>query len=1253
MNSLRKSLSCLLLGAAFAAAHAQDATTGSISGTITDSSGAIISGATITITNTDRNHVERTLKTNAEGYYTATALPLGNYMVSISDSGFTTVDIKALTLHVSDALTINRVLKPGSNGETVTVSADALQVNLQDASQSNVINGTQVDTLPMVSRNYESLVNLMPGVSFGGATDMLERGPVGVNGSSSTVSFAVNGGRNTSNNWTIDGADNLDRGANLTLYVYISPDAIGEFKVQRGQYSAQFGRNASGQIDVVTRSGTNQLHGAAYEFFRNDYLDANRSSNKLAVPFTKRAPYRYNDFGFRLGGPVWLPKIYNGRNKTFFFVSENWLREITYTSGTTPAYLPTTEELAGDFSNEWYYSSVSKNYVRGPVNVCTAFANNPTTQTNTCTAYGTKINAVSPTASAYVKDLYSTLPQITDAVQAANVAAGRDPHTYYAQLRNLYNNLDSVVRIDHQIGQKVSLLYRYAHDSFPDYIGAGTFIATPIPGLSPSQQNNPGTQQLGKGTFILSPTMVMNVGYAYSNGSIYTIPLGNTLQSKSPDVKPALPYGVTVGLIPTLAFQTLTTIGGGAQYIDHGINHQAFMDLTKTLGTHTFIVGASYTHYQKRENSTTSGNQSTFSFTGDGGYVGTNGNVTVPVPADTTQTYVTEAQSFGNFLLGNANGTTGFSQANRNPVVDINKQIYEGFVQDNWRAFPRLTLNIGVRYAYETAPFDAAGYGVNFNPDTYSAAQAPTINAAGQACFTGTCSQTGSNAGQGTAPNTSADYVGVNYLNGLIFSRLDSSKNNQKSPYGDYVNTVQKANFAPRFGWAFDVFGDGRTAFRGGYGWAYDDIETSYWETTDLNNPPAVTNYTVINTVLDSPTGGTVPTTPALAPTRIQGVPQHFITPYTQQYSMDIMQQMAPSLLFDIAFVGSHGTHLAGPEQINQIQPGAWRGKISPTQASAACTISGVAGDTPAFINSTCTLPLNQIKPYLGYFAVDAVRTIFSSNYNSLQSKITKRFTGTKSYIDANFTWSRNLTNSPADYSGFIQNIYNPNADYGRAALDRKLILALDGIWEVPWYRDQKGFKGRLIGGWMVSGIYSAVTGQGLTATASPSSSGTTTIYNNGTFTTPAVPNNPKGVLNDNAGLSVLGNTNNGMRPNQVADPNSSSNGLPLHGHGYLNKNNPWFNQAAFTAQDPLSNTPGTAHRGSINGPGYNRVDVAVFRTFRVYDNLTFKLRLDAFNVLNHNNVQTIGTTSTSSTFGLVTGYRDPRIIQIGGRFDF
>jgi Carboxypeptidase regulatory-like domain/TonB-dependent Receptor Plug Domain len=1220
------------IGLAIAGGYAvAQAVSGSISGTVTDSSGAVIQGATVTLTNTDRGADIRVVTTSSTGFFTAGSLPLGTYTVKIADAGFKTDAVTGLVLHANDALTVNRVLVPGGASEVVSVTADEAQLDVQDATSSTLINSTQLNELTLITRNYETLMNLQPGVAFGGASDQLNRGPNSPTGGSSTVAFSINGGRTTSNNWTIDGADNLDRGANLTLYTYPSPDAIAEFKTLRGQYSAEFGRNASGQIDVVTKSGTNSIHGSAYEFIRNDYLDANGFlNNYLHRPITK---YRYNDFGFSFGGPVYIPKVYNGRSKTFFFVSEEWLREVTYTTGT--AIVPTTAERGGDFSNSGFKNGTT--WTTGPVQVCTAFTYNASTQSSTCTAAGTQVANISPTAKAYLKDIYSVIP----APQSATDLAGNiDPHTLASTIPNRFDNDNTVVRIDQQFGQKFSVFYRYMHDTFPSFQGSGTFVASPIPGLSATVTHAPGTQHLGHGTYVFSPTLLANIGYAYSNGSILTTPQGALLSSQSPDIKIQTPYTNTVGVVPTVAVSGMTTLGGGVVYVDHGINHQVFGDLTKTFHNHTFIAGFSYNHYQKQENSAGGGNQGTFTFTNDSQYSA--------FPQLVTQSGVTgasEVQAYANFLTGNAN--SGFSQSSRNIQVNVQSDLYEGFVQDNWKFNPRLTLNLGVRYSYFGQPFDANGNLSNFDPSTYSASKAPTIASSGLFCFSGTCSQTGSNAGLSTSPNPSADYIGPNYINGMIFGNPSSANNSQASPYGNKVGAAGKYNFAPRFGFAYDVFGDGKTALRGGYGWSYDQAEVSYYETTIFGNPPAVASYSQSNAVLDNPTGGATSTTPSTLPGRIQALPLNYQTPYVQQYSLDIQQQITPTFMFDVGYFGTHGTHLLGALNINQPVPGAWVGKVTPTTASSGCVYPGTT--TPAFLNSTCDRVLNQVKPYLGYFAIDTMRSIFNSNYNSLQAKVTKRFYG-KTYIDANYTWSRDLTNAQADYSGFIQNIYNINGDYGRAAVDRTQVLNIDGVLEEPFFRDQKGLQGRLLGGWELSAIYSANSGLPLTVAASGGSlinynlpGGVAGVYNNSTN---------GGFETDNAGLSVLGNTNAGLRPNQIGDPNTG-NGVKLHNKNYASSAAPWFYTGAFAAPSPTSIVPGTAKRGTIQGPGFSRVDLGVFRNFRIYEGLNFQFRAEAFNAPNHTNVNSVGTSATASTFGQVTGYRDPRILQFAGKFTF
>jgi hypothetical protein len=456
------------------------------------------------------------------------------------------------------------------------------------------------------------------------------------------------------------------------------------------------------------------------------------------------------------------------------------------------------------------------------------------------------------------------------------------------------------------------------------------------------------------------------------------------------------------------------------------------------------------------------------------------------------------------------------------------------------------------------------------------------------------------------------------------------------SPFGLEVGYAEKHDFAPRVGFAYDVFGNGKTALRGGYGMVYDGSAVSIYEQEVFNNPPFlnVNTYTAAN--LDDPQGNTIlpNSTALLTPPALEGSPVIYQTPYVQQFSLDVQQAITPTLMLDVGYFGDHGTHLQGRIDINEAQPGAF--------AKTTIGYSQVPGCS-GFTSQACEAPLNQIRPYTGYTAINSVETIFNSNYNSLQVKMVKRFSG-KSMIDANYTWSRGLTNAQTDSGSAPQNSYNLSQNYGPSAYNRNDILTIDGIWEMPWKRDQQGIVGRIVGGWEMSGLYAVNSGLPLTVTMSGGGTvqyaGLTSMYN------PALTNG--GVANDAAGLGIIGPSAAGLRPNVVLDPNSG------YGQVNLRKRLHWFNQSAFVAPSANSFQVGNEKTGGIDGPGFNRLDVGIFRNFKLYRGTEFQLRGEGFNVLNHPNWATVGTDATdSSTFGQVTAARDPRILQVGGKLNF
>jgi hypothetical protein len=382
----------LLIVVLVGAAGAQEIT-GDIRGIVTDASGAVVSGADVQIVNVDRDTVIRDLKTGADGSYVAAYLPVGKYRVTVTASGFATHNATDIVLNVNDRRTVDVKLKVGA------ASGDAATGCLQHECVGPVLRGS-----------FGAIGALCP-------------------------NLAINGNRPPQNNWTIDGSDNVDRGANLTLLAFPSIDSIAEFKVLRSNYLPEHGRSSSGEVTLITRGGTDQFHGSAYEFWRNDVLNGNNYFNNRAG--IARPELRWNDFGFTIGGPIF-------KKKTFFFYSQEWRRIITYTTFKS-SEIPTALEQAGNFSET------------GPV--CTTF--DPAT--NSCTATGTQIASINPVAQGYINDIYSRF------------TPNNPDNTLTWVGRNVFNYREENVRIDHNFSSRFSIFGRYLDDSIPTQEPGGLF----------------------------------------------------------------------------------------------------------------------------------------------------------------------------------------------------------------------------------------------------------------------------------------------------------------------------------------------------------------------------------------------------------------------------------------------------------------------------------------------------------------------------------------------------------------------------------------------------------------------------------------------------------------------------------------------------------------------------------------------------------------------------------------------------------
>jgi hypothetical protein len=570
---------------------AQDVS-GTIGGSILDPSGAAIPGAGITITNTERGQVIRTIKADAGGGYFAPLIQVGIYSIKVEAPGFKSEERNKIVLNVNDDLKINISLQVGSASETVEVTAEAAVVELGSPAVSNTIESTQISELALGTRNYETLMALMPGVASN-AVDELYVGNSLPSGSTNTIPFSVNGMRNSSNNWTVDGADNVDRGSNLTLSTFPSVDSISQFKVERSLYTADTGRAAGAQINVVTKSGVKQFHGGLYEFFRNDVLNANTWSNNansvnLVNGAARTPPVRWNDYGFTFGGPIYIPGGFNkDRNKTFFFYSQEWRKIINY--NTFNPTVPTLSMLSGNMLQK----------------VCTEFSG------TTCVLTGTQISPgqFNPNSAAYIRDIFSKLP-LSNANTVAATTSG-----FYPVL-NTFDSRQEVGRIDHQVGERFSLWGRFTIDDIPTVESAGLGASSIIPGMATTKTNSPGRQAVIHFVNTITPRIYNDAGFNFSQSAILITPVGLTARVNSPDIDPLLPFPDPEGVVPTLTFTGGSTVNGRGPYYDYNRNFAWFDNMTWIKGRHALRFGYSLNRYQKTENSTSG--QGSFGFTSNG-----------------------------------------------------------------------------------------------------------------------------------------------------------------------------------------------------------------------------------------------------------------------------------------------------------------------------------------------------------------------------------------------------------------------------------------------------------------------------------------------------------------------------------------------------------------------------------------------------------------------------------------------------------
>lgn len=662
--SICKLLIVLLLFSFALVSFAQD--TGQLTGSVKDSSGASVAGAQVTVSSPERG-IRRETKTNRDGEYLVSGLPAGSYNLAIAASGFKTYQATNIILRVAQKARADAGLEVGAAATEVTVEGSGIgQVETQSAELSGVVTAKQITQLELNGRNFTQLATLVPGVNNQSGQD---EGTVGITGN---VSFSFNGGRTEYNNWELDGGDNMDNGSNSSLNVYPSVDAIQEVKVLTSNYGAQYGRSGSGTVEVETKSGTRQFHGDLYEFVRNDVFNA-RNYFQSQVP-----PYKKNDFGYTVGGPVFFGSFYNReKDKTFFFWSQEWRRD-RVPGANFNTTVPTAAERAGDFSD----------VCPGP----------------DCPNIG-PIVPVSPVGQA----LLALIP-------APNLGT----NTFQAAPIQPTNWREELFRIDHNFSSKLRAMFRYTHDTWETISPTSQWTGSSFPTVQ-SDFKGPATSLVARLTANPTPTLLNEFTFSYTTDHISftstgfpnpnawklpaNFPMGYLFQNGAGGKLPVI--NVAAGQVSyNSIFEDPNSEWPEGPYNSNPT--YTFRDnITKSLGRHNLQFGAYYVAAQKNE-------RSSLLVSGELSF-----NPTAPNST---------GNAFADMLMGNI---AAFSQGSNNLKFYNRYKIFEPYVQDDWRVNDKLTLNLGLRVSMFGTYREKYKHAYNWDPTHFNPANAPQIDTDG------------------------------------------------------------------------------------------------------------------------------------------------------------------------------------------------------------------------------------------------------------------------------------------------------------------------------------------------------------------------------------------------------------------------------------------------------------------------------------------------------------------------------------------
>jgi len=1161
------SIACCIIAIVFlisSAASLSAQTAGTISGHVADATSAAVPDASVVLKNAGTGS-ERTTVTTGSGDYTFTEVPVGAYSITATHAGFKT-ESSNVEVQVQQSVKVDFTLQVGQVTQSIEVEATAALLQAENASLGTVVENKSVNELPLNGRNYLSLVALSSNVN----TLSPSSGQAGsrLGGDRATQALAVGGQRIMFDYYTLDGVINTD--PDFNTYIGLpSQDGIEEFKVQTGVYPAEFGHEAS-QVNVVSKSGTNTYHGSMYDFIRNNIADAypNYYFPYNTAARAKLSPYKWNDYGFELDGPIAIPHVYNGRDRFFFMVDDEWRKVRTIGQGF--ATVPTPAEAAGNFQG----------YTSGGAAV-TIY--DPTTGDQTTGLGKTPFanNTITPSL---------ITPQSTRLLSYLGTSTTTGNNNYSYSTQGPQDRQGLTVRGDYYQSQRSQYAFRYSSGKedilSTGLLGAGSKIITNY------------YQYMGSNTWTFTPRLVNEARFGYTHFanslgllSAYTKDVVTGLQIPGLGGGAASTWG-----IPSTSFGSISNatkppwsawgdLGGDGPYVVTDPAWQIVDNISYIMGKHSLRFGFEY----NRQTFNQLGNQfSRGQFSSDP--VSTALETKDPTTGNVT---LTQGDALADFLLGDLyQSTVAVAVANANYV----RNVWAFYGDDTYKILPNLSISAGLRYEL-TPPWNDT-YGNNFTVDiqqmpkendistTYPQSEWPFY------VRQGNC--TPANVYQGLA---------IVWTTTLGPPPVCS---NGTLPNGPLLDTAH-LNLAPRLGISYSP--TSRTVIRTGYGIFYSqDVGNAYFDmarniagrvtVTNVDSTPKIFGVSNLNWANASPgaAGGAIAKLP---PSQAYADQLDHKTTYSQQFLLNIQQQVGQDWSFELGYQGALQRHLYGFKNVNVASPSGYLPAGSPTST---------AGRTP----------------FANMGGIQLAHDQGEGNYNAFSVKATRRFSNGLNVISS-YTLGKSLD----DTSG-IRNQGNDNlfpqdnrcisCDYGRSAFDTKNRIVASVLYELPIGPgkllpvNNKALNAA-IGGWQVGGIFTHQTG---------------------VVATPLLGF-------DNSGIAASGG--NFDRP--------SPTGTSPYLKGSARTLNDWVNKAAYVNATP--GFFGTLQRGSFTSPGFTNLDASLHKVFLMPYNEKHQLsiRFEAFNSLNHPNWNEPNLTTSSSTFGRITGTGALRQLQLAGKYQF